>query len=196
MLFIITNHELFLCFYFREGFDFRIDGQPSNQSDPIYGGSTTESINSQSQSTIQESNVIHLDHILHSEIRSNVERINRQEADNQQRNAEGERRGLQQSTFDLFSEERNTNAENMDGDWQENPVDVWQHATPENVEESNLQQSQGVWHEDLSRQAARNWGATGPTRTRQAFHMRRYSRLHRSDDDSIYSMELRELLSR
>ncbi|XP_065870107.1 uncharacterized protein [Euphorbia lathyris] len=111
-----------------------------------------------------------------------------------------EGRNWQQSDYTQFSEWRNGDAEPMDANWQENSVGEWPQGTPGNVHSEQRQQpvAQGVWHENPSREPVRNWiqEPANPPRNRRAIPIRRFTRFHPPDDDNVYSMELRELLSR
>ncbi|XVE68750.1 hypothetical protein DITRI_Ditri09bG0094600 [Diplodiscus trichospermus] len=111
-----------------------------------------------------------------------------------------ERRNWQQPAYAQFNEWREGNAEEMDTNWQESSVGVYHQEIPGNVngEESHPQESQRVWREDGSREAVDNWsgGPPDPPRARRAIPVRRFNRFHPPEDDNVYSMELRELLSR
>lgn len=118
----------------------------------------------------------------------------------QEQISEVERGNWQQTTFHQFSGWRDGNVEDMDANWQENPVNDWPQEIPRNIsgEVSRPQEAQGAWHEDGSREAVGNWseGPSAPPRNRRAIPVRRFHRFHPPDDDNVYSMELRELLSR
>uniref|UniRef100_A0A6M2EWY1 RING-type domain-containing protein n=1 Tax=Populus davidiana TaxID=266767 RepID=A0A6M2EWY1_9ROSI len=111
-----------------------------------------------------------------------------------------ERGNWQQSGYSQLDEWRGSNAEPMDGNWQENSVNEWSRETPGNVpgEQGRPQGAQELWHEDGSSETVENWtvGSSDPPRTRRAVPMRRFNRFHPPDDENVYSMELRELLSR
>lgn len=123
-----------------------------------------------------------------------------QEGDWQEQVTDDGRGNLRQSDYTQFNEWRDGNAEPMEGNWQENSVDDWPQETPGNVhgEQRHPQEAQGVWHEDGSRETVENWteGPSDPPRIRRGVPMRRFNRFHPPDDDNVYSMELRELLSR
>ncbi|WCJ19222.1 RING/U-box superfamily protein [Euphorbia peplus] len=111
-----------------------------------------------------------------------------------------DRQNWQQSEFTQFNEWRNSDAEPMDANWQENSVSEWPQGTPGNVHNEQQHQpvAQGVWHENPPREPVRNWiqEPANPPRNRRAVPIRRFSRFHPPDDDNVYSMELRELVSR
>ncbi|MBA0692426.1 hypothetical protein Goari_009989, partial [Gossypium aridum] len=111
-----------------------------------------------------------------------------------------ERESWQQSRYAQFNEWREGNAEEMDTNWPESSDSYYRQDIPGNVngEESDSQEAQRVWHEDGSREAVENWseGPSDPPRARRATPVGRFSRFHPPEDDNVYSMELRELLSR
>ncbi|TYJ36540.1 hypothetical protein E1A91_A05G313400v1 [Gossypium mustelinum] len=111
-----------------------------------------------------------------------------------------ERESWQQSRYAQFNEWREGNAEEMDTNWQESSDSDYRQDIPGNVngEESDSQEAQRFWHEDGSREAVENWseGPSDPPRARRATPVGRFSRFHSPEDDNVYSMELRELLSR
>lgn len=134
-----------------------------------------------------------------------VERLDWQETANEGGNwqepiAEDETQNWQQTTFSQFNEWRGGNAEDTVENWQENSVNNWPQETPRNVdgETDHQQEAQGIWHENGSREAVGNWveGPSAPVRNRRSVPVRRFNRFHPPDDDNVYSMELRELLSR
>ncbi|KAI5344341.1 PREDICTED: Protein neuralized [Prunus dulcis] len=134
-----------------------------------------------------------------------VERLDWQETANEGGNwqepiAEDETQNWQQTTFSQFNEWRDGNAEDTVENWQENSVNNWPQETPRNVdgETDHQQEAQGIWHENGSREAVGNWaeGPSAPVRNRRSVPIRRFNRFHPPDDDNVYSMELRELLSR
>lgn len=95
----------------------------------------------------------------------------------------------QQRTYGPFNQLRDGNS-----------VSDWPQDTPRNVEGEDTQprEVQGIWHEDNSRETVGNWSEepSGPPRNRRSIPLRRFNRFHPPDDDNVYSMELRELLSR
>ncbi|KAE9589828.1 hypothetical protein Lalb_Chr21g0313071 [Lupinus albus] len=72
--------------------------------------------------------------------------------------------------------------------------------TPRNLtrEGPHPQEAQRIWHEDSTREAVgnRSEGPSEASRNRSGVPFRRINRFHPPDDDNVYSMELRELLSR
>ena len=98
----------------------------------------------------------------------------------------------QQTTYGQFNEWRDGNTEDMDRNWPEETI------RNTNGEESLAQEAQGAWQRGDTREGAGNWseGPSVPLRSRRAVPVRRLNRFHPPDDDNVYSMELRELLSR
>lgn len=137
------------------------------------------------------------------EITSAVENMNWQEAGNQEVNWEedvnaDERGNWQRATYHVFNEWRDAATVNMDGNWPENTVNDWTQS-PGNVGgEGHVQEVGESWEGDGSREGLENWseGPSDPPRIRRGVPFRRASRLNPPDDENVYSMELRELLSR
>ncbi|XP_059628388.1 uncharacterized protein LOC132271124 isoform X2 [Cornus florida] len=183
----------------REGFRSRLENI-------VRGQEVQHENHEQSQSRSQEIEIHHLsDHTGNLESNTAVESINRQETSNQGEDwqelvTEDVRGNWQQSTYDEFNEWTAGSAEDMDGNWQENPVNDWPQEAPGNEggEEGHPQETHEVWHEDGSREAVENWSEapSDSRRSRRFIPVRRVNRFHPPDDDNVYSMELRELLSR
>lgn len=210
----------------REGFRFRLEtivrGQVGSHSDTTSNNNVNDSRNDrtqtnasqeiqhenhdQSQSRSQESDVNQLpDQTANLETNRAVENLTWQETANQggdwqEQITEDEGGNWQQTTFGQFNGWRDDNVEDMDTNWQENSVNDWPQESSRNTsgEEGHRQEAQGVWHEDGSRETVENWseGPSAPPRNRRAVPLRRFNRFHPPDDDNVYSMELRELLSR
>ncbi|KAB1211047.1 Protein neuralized [Morella rubra] len=122
-----------------------------------------------------------------------------QGSDWQEQIAEDERGNWQQTTHNQFNVWRDGDVD-VGATWQENSVNNWPqvHSGSVNVEEGHPQGAREVWQEGSSRESVENWseGTSAPPRSRRAVPVRRISRFHPPDDDNVYSMELRELLSR
>ncbi|KAL2943167.1 Protein neuralized, partial [Bienertia sinuspersici] len=107
-----------------------------------------------------------------------------------------EHRNVPQFQLDHWRE--NPQAE-MDGDWQETPGSIFQRASHgHGGEEENNLPSQQIWTDNVSRVTLGSWsgGRSNTPRIRHGIPVRRMNRFHPPDDDNVYSMELRELLSR
>ncbi|KAF8397768.1 hypothetical protein HHK36_016690 [Tetracentron sinense] len=210
----------------REGFRSRLEnivrGQVSSHSDTLsnnnINGSRSEQAQTntlqevlnenhdQSQPRSQESDINQLsDQTGDEEDTAAVESIVWQEpptqgGDWQEQVTEGERRDWQQTTNVEFNEWRDGTGEDMGRNWQENTANNWPQETPGNEigENDHLQEAHEVWHGDGSQEDVENWseGTSDHLRTRRAVPIRRVNRFHPPDDDNVYSMELRELLSR
>ncbi|GLT66768.1 hypothetical protein SLA2020_391170 [Shorea laevis] len=134
---------------------------------------------------------------------ASVENINWQENVNhgenwQEQTNNNERSNLQQPIHAPFNQWRGGNAEEMVTNWQETSVSGYRQETPGNVGESHSQGAQRVLHGSGSRVAVDTWseGPSDPPRARHGVPLRRFNQFHPPDDDNVYSMELRELLSR
>ncbi|XP_010658322.1 uncharacterized protein LOC100241098 isoform X2 [Vitis vinifera] len=183
----------------REGFRSRLENI-------VRGQELQHENNEQSQPRSQE-NDIQLPEDLAGNMESTtpIESMNWQETANQGGNwheqaAADERENWQQSTYDEFNDWRDGAAEDMDGTWQENSVNDWPQGSPGNAHGGEVvpQETHGGWSENVSREAVESWseGPSDPPRTRRTVPVRRINRFHPPDDDNVYSMELRELLSR
>ncbi|KAJ4720687.1 RING/U-box superfamily protein [Melia azedarach] len=204
----------------REGFRSRLEnivrGQASSNSDSLSNSNINESRNDRSHTNLSqdvqnETNDISQPRSQESDIHqlpdqtgglgSNTPVLSSNQGENWQEEITEDHRGnWQQPSYSQFDESRNGDEAEMDTNWQESPVNDWPQETPGNVdrEQGHPQEAQGVWHEDGSREAVESWseGPSDPPRTRRAIPIRRFSRFHPPEDDNVYSMELRELLSR
>lgn len=209
----------------RDGFRSRLEtivlGQVGSQSDSTTNNNTDDSRNDRAQTNIsqdvqrenheqlqpsQEADINQSpDQAGNSESNAAVDRINMQETATQGGNwqepiTEDGRQDWQQTTYGQFNEWRDGNTEDMDGNWRDNQVNNWPEETTRGAEgEGGLaQEAQGVWQREGTREGVGNWseGPSGPSRNRRSVPFRRFNRFHPPDDDNVYSMELRELLSR
>lgn len=198
----------------REGFRSRLEnivrGQASSNSDATSNSSISEtrsdvnqennSIDAQHDSYEQgqirslETDVQQLADHTGTFVSSTTEGISWQETSNQGRNwqervTEGGRGNWQRRAYGPLNQLRDGSA-----------VSDWRQDSPINVEgeDTHPLEARGTWHEDNSREAAGNWSAepSGLPRNRRGVPFRRFNRFHPPDDDNVYSMELRELLSR
>ncbi|XP_033147839.1 uncharacterized protein LOC103870459 [Brassica rapa] len=106
-----------------------------------------------------------------------------------------ESRNLLEATLSQLSERDNGNAVINE---QENSVDDLHQDGTGNSDATVLIEDQSVWPADNTRQSDGNWPETrfGALRSRRVVPMRRVNRLHLPNDDNVYNIELRELLSR
>ncbi|XP_051116081.1 uncharacterized protein LOC127241193 isoform X2 [Andrographis paniculata] len=106
----------------------------------------------------------------------------------------------QQSTNNDSDGRRHATPDSTNQNLQEDAVFVWtsEAVMSENRVQRSLQQAHEVLQDDGSQEAVANWpeGPSDPPRMRRSVPHRRVSRFHPPDDDNVYSMELRELVSR
>ncbi|CAA3004159.1 43kDa postsynaptic [Olea europaea subsp. europaea] len=160
----------------------------------------------QSQSRLQESDVNQLpDRIANLDSNTDVQSTHQQAAaaqgsNWQQQVAEDERENVQESNYNESSGWRDITLQDTDRNWQENRVPNWNSEA--RVNGGGGQSQLEVVHDDRrdngSREGIENWseGPSDPPRMRDSLPHRRGTRFHPPDDDNVYSMELRELLSR
>ncbi|KAK1416598.1 hypothetical protein QVD17_32389 [Tagetes erecta] len=103
----------------------------------------------------------------------------------------------QQATVDEREDQQDQVSDNGDHNWQESSGNDWVRENS-GSEVGGRQETNDVWHEPGLREPVETWsdGPSEPLRTRRTGSVRRANRFHAPEDDNVYSMELRELLSR
>lgn len=113
---------------------------------------------------------------------------------------EDERENRQQSVDIESNEWAYSASEGTDPNWQETALPVWPEEALSlgNQGENHLQEAPEAWRYVGSGEAVENWseGPADPPRLLRSVTSTRGARFHPPDDDNVYSMELRELLSR
>ncbi|CAA0830077.1 RING/U-box superfamily protein, partial [Striga hermonthica] len=196
-----------------EGFRFRLEnivrGQVSSQPDTSLNGDNNESIRDQRNTNVS-------DRLQHGHQHINVQLLNRMEnidrsaqstdqnvasdAGNQWREqgSENERVTQQQSAQSDLNRWRHDTSGGVAQNRPENAMSDWPSAVvAEDGRQHHIEEAHGVWNIDASTEAVNTWseGPSDPPRTRRSFPLRRVARFHLPEDDNVYSMELRELLS-
>ncbi|KAK8956801.1 hypothetical protein KSP39_PZI000625 [Platanthera zijinensis] len=107
------------------------------------------------------------------------------------------RREWQQAAEDRLSEWHGEVEEESDGNWHENADQDWFHRTPEDNVDGHLPESDD-WHDNDSQATAENSLTEPSIPSHDHFDapIRRVNRFVPSDEETVYSTELTELLSR
>uniref|UniRef100_A0A7C9ASD0 RING-type domain-containing protein n=1 Tax=Opuntia streptacantha TaxID=393608 RepID=A0A7C9ASD0_OPUST len=202
----------------REGFRSRLEtivrGQASNNSDDdprneqavLQTAAEVQVQNSEQVQPQSRANGVNElpDNSINASIEASADSVTREETAIQgggwqEQVTENERRNLPQSNFAELDQWREVPGENLAGDWQGNSDNHWREMAHGNdgAEEGHIHGRQ-VWHVDGSRATLENWteAPADPPRMRRGIPLRRGNRFHPPDDDNVYSMELRELVSR
>lgn len=188
-----------------------------NESRNVMTPGTSLDVQQENHESVQSTSLANesdrsLNRVRNNENNAGTESVNWQDTSNEsgnwEQNLAGER-GEQQQTAAQFNEFRDgtiadiefrdDNIADMEGNWPTNSANDWVRGAPTNMGEQYLQQTQGIWHDDGGpHEAVGMWseGSAGPSGAQRAVPLRRYNRFHPPDDDNVYSMELRELLSR
>lgn len=210
----------------REGFHYRseniVHGQASSHLDSLTRTNSSGSRNDQSQptTTVELSSENHVEYQSRSETsdihqtiqehataefegsipnestnwQESATRENWQEEDTEQGESD-----WQQPSEIGFSEWQDGTREESEVNWQENIDQEWSRETPEDEdEESHILEENDEWHENDAHENVENWegGPSDPPRDQHSVPLRRVGRFILPDDDNVYSIELRELLSR
>ncbi|CAA2961952.1 zf-C3HC4_3 domain-containing [Olea europaea subsp. europaea] len=185
----------------REGFRSRLENI-------VRGQEVQHENNDQSQSRNQESEVNPLPDRMSNldsstAVQSTVQQAIADQGSNwQEQITEDERENMQEPTYNESNGWRDGTLQDTDRNWQENSVPHWnlEASVNEGGGQSQLEEVHEVWRDDGSRslEAIDNWseGPSDVPRRRDSLPHRRGTRFHPPDDDNVYSMELRELLSR
>ncbi|XP_021718873.1 uncharacterized protein LOC110686567 [Chenopodium quinoa] len=109
-----------------------------------------------------------------------------------------EQRNLPQPNSAVLNQWRDNSQSNVNGNWQETAGNAWRPTAEGNdSEEENNLTGQQIWPDNGSRATLGTLSRefSNPPRIRRGISTRQVNRFH-PPDDNVYSMELRELLSR
>ncbi|XP_011101524.1 uncharacterized protein LOC105179586 [Sesamum indicum] len=189
----------------REGFRSRLEnivrGQASSNPETSFDSGSNDSRNDtyalqERQHENQEVGVQLPDRMGNTNGSTAVQSSNQHVAPDQ----ESHRNGQITEEIRANQQQRNEISDNQDGNGLVNAVSDWpsEAVVTEDGGPRRLQQVHEVWQNDGSRETVDNWsdGPSDPPRMRRSVPYRRVARFHPPDDDNVYSMELRELLSR
>lgn len=111
---------------------------------------------------------------------------------------ENVRRERQNASEDNFSVLEDNVNEEPHANWQETINQIWPPDAPENEAEDHILEAQENWLEHGSNDTAENWQDDQfvPSESERLTSVRGINRFIPPDDENVYSMELRELLSR
>nr|CAD1835149.1 unnamed protein product [Ananas comosus var. bracteatus] len=137
-----------------------------------------------------------------TEVHTTVEIPNRSisNVDSVQRDSVSQEQNWREEEYGAGLHERGGTEEEPVMNWRENVDHEWAREIPEDEdgENSHFQEVNEDWHEDDTRESVTNWQEVilDPPTGEQSIPSRRISRFSLPDDDNVYGMELRELLSR
>ncbi|CBI17120.3 unnamed protein product, partial [Vitis vinifera] len=178
--------------------DSDIDGYGHDQNQANSSLEVLDEIHDQSEQSQIISDIHDTTNVLEG---NSFEDINQQEStaqvqEWQEQVLENEDRGWQQSDGVGSIEVRSGNAEDSEGNWQENSQEILRNEASgsEGGEHGFQEEAHDSWHEVSSQEVAENW-LEGPS-DQEAVMVGRVDRFYFPDDDNVYNMELRELLSR
>ncbi|KAL8218292.1 hypothetical protein R6Q57_021665 [Mikania cordata] len=187
----------------REGFRSRLEnivrGQVSSQPENLSNNTTTEFRNDETQANTPQE----IEHENQEQAQSLVQENIIYQISNNVRSLETiatVQITNQQATIDEGQGWQDQASEDVDHNWQESSGNDWvQENSESEVGGVRMQETSDVaWLEPGSHEPVETWsdGPSEPPRTRRTMPIRRANRFHTPEDDNVYSMELRELLSR
>lgn len=124
--------------------------------------------------------------------------VSQSENQQEEEDADDEHQAWQQSEIGFSEPPRDETGVESDGNWPENMDQDWsREPDDEDGNGSHMLEVHEEWHEDESHGTAETWqdGPSDPARGQRSIP-RRVNRFIPPDDENVYSMELRELLSR
>ncbi|KAL1532106.1 hypothetical protein AAHA92_32161 [Salvia divinorum] len=188
----------------REGFRFRLEnivrGQVSSHPETTSNNGTSDAQEFQHDNEETDSQLLpERDMSLEGNIAVQNQQVSSDLISDWQRHVTEVVRETHQPSADIGSNEWSQSAsEGIDSNWQETAVPAWpaEASAPENQGENHLQEAPEAWRGVNSGEAVDNWseGTADPPRLLRS--VTRDAQFHPPDDDNVYSMELRELMSR